>query len=178
MALKATIYKAGINIADMDRQFYSDHTLTLARHPSENETRLMARLLAWILNADEALVFTKGLSADDEPEIWRKDPGGDIEQWIEVGLPDERRLKKACGRAEQVILYAYAERQAQVWWQQNQSALARLRNLEVWLLNDQVMDQLAPLCERTMRLQATIQDGEVWLSDETQNIAIKALRWQ
>jgi uncharacterized protein YaeQ len=178
MALKATIYKAIINISDLDRQLYLDHTLTLAKHPSENETRLMARLFAWILNANETLSFTKGLSADDEPEIWRKDPGGDIEQWIDVGLPDERRLKKACSRSEQVLLYVYGERPAQVWWQQNKSALARLRHLQVWLLSDAVMAQLTPLCERTMRLQATIQDEEIWLSSDTQNVALKVERWQ
>lgn len=94
MALKATIYKATLNIADMDRHFYCDTTLTLAQHPSETEQRMMLRLLAWICHADERLVFTKGLSAEDEPEIWRRNDHNGLEMWIELGLPDEKRIKR------------------------------------------------------------------------------------
>ncbi|BFO11520.1 hypothetical protein GGER_40300 [Serratia rubidaea] len=94
MALKATIYKATVNIADMDRHFYHDAALTLAQHPSETEQRMMLRLLAWICHADERLTFTKGLSADDEPELWQRNDHNGLELWIELGLPDEKRLKK------------------------------------------------------------------------------------
>ena len=108
MALKATIFKAVLNIADLDRGVYLDANLTLARHPSETDLRLIVRLLAWALNAHDDLAFTKGLCADDEPELWLKNLHGGIEHWIEVGLPDERRLKKGCNRSEQVTLYTYA----------------------------------------------------------------------
>ena len=176
MALKATIYKAMINVADMDRQQFLDQTLTLARHPSETEARLMVRLLAWILYADENLTFTKGLCADDEPELWRKDAGGDIELWIELGLPDERRLKKAVSRAKEVVLFAYGDRPAQVWRQQIR--LAQWPSLHVLFINDDTLEQLTTLCERGMRLQATIQDGELWLSGEAQQVTLKPEIWQ
>ena len=99
MALSATICKADLNIVDMDRHYYQQHSLTVAQHPSENDERLMIRLLAFALHADEFLSFTKGLSTDDEPDLWQKSLSGEIELWIELGLPSEKRLKKACGRA-------------------------------------------------------------------------------
>ena len=178
MALKATIYKATINVADMDRQHYQDQTLTLACHPSETETRLMVRLIAWMFYADESLVFAKGMDDSEEPALWRKDDCGVIKLWIELGLPDERRLKKAASRAEQVILIVYAERSAKVWWTQNQRNLAMLRNLQVLFLDDDTLTQLMPLCARVMRLQATIQDSELWLSSDTRQAAIKPEVWQ
>ncbi|MGL4667166.1 MAG: YaeQ family protein [Saezia sp.] len=178
MALKATIYKAIINVADMDRQHYQDQTLTLACHPSETESRLMVRLVAWVLYADESLVFTKGLDDSEEPALWRKDDCGYIKLWVELGLPDERRLKKACSRAEQVILIAYGERPAKVWWGQNQRNLGMLRNLQVLFIDDAALAQLVPLCARAMRLQATIQDGELWLSSDTQQATLNPEAWQ
>lgn len=178
MALKATIYKAIINVADIDRQHYQDQTLTLACHPSETETRLMVRLVAWMLYADELLVFTKGLDDSEEPALWRKNDCGVIKLWIELSLPDERRLKKASSRADQVILIAYGERPAKVWWAQNQRSFAMLRNLQVLFFDDNTLAQLVPLCTRAMRLQATIQDGELWLSSETQQVALKPEVWQ
>ncbi len=178
MALRATIYKATINIADMDRQHYQDQTLTLACHPSETETRLMVRLVAWILYADESLVFAKGLDDSEEPALWRKDDSGVIKLWIELGLPDERRLKKAASRAEQVVLIVYGERAAKVWWGQNQRNLAMLRNLQVLFLDDDTLTKLITLCARLMRLQATIQDGELWLSSDTLQATVRPEIWQ
>ena len=99
MALKATIFKADLHIADMARNYYAEHALTVARHPSETDERMMARILAFALNADERLAFGKGLSDADEPDLWQKDLTGAIEHWIEVGQPDEKRLLRACGRA-------------------------------------------------------------------------------
>lgn len=104
MALKATIYKAAVNIADLDRFFFYDACLTLAQHPSETEQRMMLRLLAWICHVDENLRFTKGLCADDEPEIWLCDDTLALQLWIELGLPDERRIKKACNQSPHVVL--------------------------------------------------------------------------
>ncbi|CAE1149257.1 YaeQ family protein [Serratia sp. Tan611] len=178
MALKATIYKATVNIADMDRHFYHDAALTLAQHPSETEQRMMLRLLAWICHADERLTFTKGLSADDEPELWQRNDHNGLELWIELGLPDEKRLKKACNQSPCVVLYAYGERAAQVWWQSMQSKVAAYRNLSIRFLNDEQLTRLAALANRNMTLQATLQEGTIWLSDAQSSLEIQFAEWQ
>ncbi|KAG0194315.1 hypothetical protein DFQ28_000561 [Apophysomyces sp. BC1034] len=162
MALKSTIYKAELQIADMDRHYYADHPLTIARHPSETDERMMARLLAFVLYAHERLEFCKGLSDTDEPDLWQKDLTGAIERWIEVGQPDERRIAKASSRAGDVVVLAYAGRPSRIWWEQVRGKVERLRNVTVLSLADSVADALAALAERTMRLQCTIQDGDAW----------------
>lgn len=166
MALKATIFKADLQLSDLDRGYYASHALTLARHPSETDERMMARLLAFALNAHERLAFGRGLSTEDEPDLWRHDLTGAIEQWIDVGLPDERRLRKASGRAREVRVYAYGGRATELWWAQNGTALGRLPNLRAWSLPPAGMAALTALAERTMRLTCTIQDGQVWLGSE------------
>jgi len=163
MAIKSTIYKAELQIANMDRHYYADHGLTIARHPSETDERMMVRLLAFALNANERLEFCKGLSDVDEPDLWRTDLTGRIEQWIDVGQPDDRRLLKACGRADQVWLCVYSGRVADLWWQPIRGKLERARNLTVISLAEGVAAALAKLAQRTMRLQCTIQDGQVWI---------------
>ncbi len=178
MALKATIFKSSLNVADMDRGVYLDAQLTLARHPSETDERLMVRLLAWGLNADPALEFTKGLSADDEPDIWLKHLHGGIQHWIEVGLPDERRLKKACNQSDRVTLYTYAGRGAQLWWQQNQPQLARLGNLSVINLDESFTRALAARAARAMQWQLTVNEGQLWLSDGEQTLELTPGCWQ
>ena len=130
MAIKATIFKATLQIADMDRHYYAEHALTLARHPSETDERMMVRLLAFALYAGDALAFGKGMNSDDEPDLWQKDLTGAIERWIEVGLPDERVIRKACGRAAQVVVVSYG-RAADIWWNENRDKLQRLDNLTV-----------------------------------------------
>ena len=162
MALNATIFKADLQIADMDRHYYQSHGLTIARHPSETDERMMVRVLAFARHAHEALAFAKGLSDTDEPDIWQKDLTGAIELWIEVGQPDERRIIKACGRAGQVFLYTYGHA-ANIWWNQVSSKLARLRNLTVVSLAPATTQALAELAERGMQLQCTVQDGDIWL---------------
>nr|WP_113865523.1 YaeQ family protein [Brenneria salicis]NMN92504.1 uncharacterized protein YaeQ [Brenneria salicis ATCC 15712 = DSM 30166]RBP64521.1 uncharacterized protein YaeQ [Brenneria salicis ATCC 15712 = DSM 30166]RLM31306.1 hypothetical protein BHG07_05585 [Brenneria salicis ATCC 15712 = DSM 30166] len=178
MALKATVYKATINIADMDRHFFHDASLTIAQHPSETEQRMMLRLLAWIGHADENLRFTKGLSADDEPEIWLRNDTMELELWIELGLPDERRLKKACNQSRSVVLYAYSERAAQVWWQNIADNVAGYKNLTIRFLDDRQLAQLATLVQRNMTLQATLQEGTIWLSDDKNSLEITFADWQ
>jgi len=173
MALKATIFKAELHIADMERNYYANHTVTMARHPSETDERMMVRLFAFALHADEFLSFGKGLSADDEPDLWQKDLTGVIDLWIEVGLPDEKRVRKACGRARQVMIYSYGGRSADIWWTQNQDKINRLNNLSVINLSTVSSQGLAKLAERTMQLQFTIQDGQVWLSDQEETIQIE-----
>jgi len=165
MAQKATIFKVTLHIADMDRQYYADHPLTIARHPSETDERMMIRLLAFALNASDALEFTKGLSTDDEPELWAKTLTNDIDLWVELGLPDEDRLRKACNRSEQVILYTYGGRAVPVWWEKHHSKLARFGNLQVIDLPSEQTIELADMVQRSMDLQINIQDGEVTITD-------------
>jgi len=165
MALGATVFKADLQVADMDRGYYNDHALVLARHPSETDERMMVRLMAFALNASETLVFGRGLSAEDEPDLVRKDLTGQIELWIEVGLPAEKVVRKACGRAAQVQVYAYGGRSVDLWWKQVGPGLARCRNLEVLELLPAVTQPLAQLARRGMKLQCSIQDGHAWLTD-------------
>ncbi|WP_437886895.1 YaeQ family protein [Phytobacter sp. V91] len=178
MALKATIYKATVNVADLDRNQFLDATLTLARHPSETQERMMLRLLAWLKFADERLQFTRGLSAEDEPEAWLRNDHLGIDLWIELGLPDERRIKKAWSQSQDVALFTYNDRAAQIWWQQNQSKLAGFKNLSIWYLDDEQLAKLSAFATRTMTLQATIQDGTIWLSDAQNNLEIQFTGWQ
>ena len=177
MALKATIFKATLNIADMDRHYYADHQLTIAQHPSESEERMMVRLLAFALNASDTLQFTRGLCVDEEPELWQKNDMGDIQLWIELGQPDEKRIKKACKQAEQVTVYCYHPRSAPVWWQQMEKALREFSNLNVYFLADDTLTQLASLASRNMQLQCTIQEGDIWLSDDAQGHNIILEKW-
>lgn len=163
MALKSTIFKITLQIADLDRGYYATHALTLARHPSETDERMMVRVAAFILHAGEDLEFGKGLSTDDEPDLWRKDMTGAIDTWIEVGLPDEKRLRRACGRSRQVSVLAYGGRTAVQWWEQNRSSLARLEKLSVWHLPPAQTEAMAALVARTMQLNCTVQEGEIWL---------------
>ena len=129
MALKSTICKAELGIADLDRGHYRDHALTVARHPSETDERMMIRVLAFALHADDDLAFGRGLSADDEPDLWRRDLTGAIEQWIDVGLPDERDVRKACGRAREVSVLAYGGRAVDLWWASARAKLERQERL-------------------------------------------------
>ena len=172
MALKATIFKAQIGIADMERGYYGDHALTLARHPSETDERLMLRIAAFALNAHERLEFGKGLSEEDEPCLWRKTLTGNIESWIEIGLPDSKRLRKACGRADQVTVYAYG-RGAEMWWKETGGDLARHANLSVWSLPVEASKTLAELADRNMRLQFTLQEGVMFVTDEKQSVQLE-----
>jgi uncharacterized protein YaeQ len=176
MALKATIYKADLSIADMTRNYYADHSLTLARHPSETDERMMVRLLAFVLYAHEDLGFGKGLCVDDEPDLWRKDLTGAIQLWIDVGHPDEKWLRKACNRSEQVVLVNYGGRGSEIWWEQNKTALSRLDKLSVINLPTESVDELRSLANRTMRLQCTVQDGQVMITDGTRTAHIEPLK--
>jgi uncharacterized protein YaeQ len=163
MALKATIFKAELQITDMDRQYYQDHALTIARHPSETDERMMVRLLAFARHADPALYFGKGLSEVDEPDLWKKDLTGAIDLWIEVGQPDEKRLLKACGRAAQVVVYSYSSNSS-IWWSQISSRVERAKNLTILNLPSASSLAMARLAQRNMQLQCMIQDGQLWLT--------------
>jgi uncharacterized protein YaeQ len=164
MALKSTIFKAELQVSDLDRGHFETHALTIARHPSETDERMMVRLLAFALDADERLAFGRGLSSEGEADLAQVDLTGAIDLWIDVGLPDEREVRKAAGRAARVKLYLYGGRAASLWWRENEAALARLDNVAVLEVPEDVSRDLAGRAERTMRSDCTIQEGEVWWS--------------
>ncbi len=161
MAEKSTILKVALEVADVDRGYYGSHALTLARHPSETDERTMVRLLAFALFAGERLEFGRGLSTQDEPDLWRKDLTGTIELWVDVGLPEERAVRRACGRAREVVVVAYGGRAVDLWWKENGASLERSRNLSVISIPLAVSQALAERTARTMDLQVNVHEGEV-----------------
>ena len=160
MALKATIFKANLHVSNIDLGYYQTHSLTLARHPSETDERMMVRLLAFAQHANDKLSFCTGLSDQNEPDLWQKDFTDAIDLWIEVGQPDEKRLLRACGRSEQVVVYSYGS-SADIWWEQIKKKLTRTRNLTIVKLPADCTQALAKLAERSMQVQCMIQDGEL-----------------
>ncbi|MBL6751860.1 MAG: YaeQ family protein [Nevskia sp.] len=174
MALKATIHKALLQVADMDRNYYGDHALTVARHPSETDERMMLRLVVFALHAHEHLEFGRGLSDSDEPDLWRKDLTGRVQEWIELGQPDERTLLKACGRADRVWVYGLGAAFAQ-WWKAAAPKLERAQNLEVRRIAVTGATPLAALAQRSMQLQCTIQERQIWLADGARSVEME---WQ
>ena len=173
MALGANIFKAQINISDMDRHYYQSHALTIAQHPSENDLRMMIRVLAFCLNAHEQLSFTKGLSTQEEPDLWQKSLSDEIELWIELGQIEEKRLRQACGKGQKVIIYTYNDKQAGPWYSQMESTFARHSNLDVFHVSSESAEQLAKLAQKNMDLQVSIQDGEVFISSEELSVTVK-----
>jgi uncharacterized protein YaeQ len=176
MALKSTIYKAQLQVADMDRGVYGDHALTLALHPSETEERMMVRLLAYALNAPKddhrgKLEFARGLSDTDEPDLWQHDLSGVLVHWVEVGHPDERRMLRAAARAEQATFIAYAA-STPVWWAGVKNKLTRTERLAVWQLPADQSQALAALAQRSMQIQITVQDGTVWCHGSEVNVEL------
>lgn len=165
MALKATIFKAELQVSDLDRHYYQEHQLTIARHPSETDERMMVRVLAFALNADARLTFGRGLSSEDEADLCTTDLTGALDHWIDVGLPDERRVLKAASRANRVSIYAYGSA-VPVWWKPLEGKLARNDKISVYAFEPDATQALAAWAQRTMRLQCTIQDRHVWLGDE------------
>jgi uncharacterized protein YaeQ len=180
MALKATIHKANLQIADMDRNVYGDHSAVIARHPSETDERMMIRILAFALNvpADDhggALDFAKSLWDTDEPDLWQKNLTGEIVQWIDVGQPDDRRLMKASGRAERVVVYGYSA-STLIWWNAIKTKLTRAKALHVWHIDAAQSQALAALAQRSMQLQVTVQDGTVWISEGERSVEVTPQR--
>jgi uncharacterized protein YaeQ len=173
VALKATIFKAELAIADIDRGYYRDHAVTLARHPSETDERMMVRLLAFALYAGDALEFGRGLSAEDEPDLVERDLTGAVERWIEVGLPDERAVRKACGRSREVVVLAYGGRAAELWWEAARATLERQERLAVREVPPEASAALAAMADRTMRVNVTIQEGHVLVADAERSVAVE-----
>jgi uncharacterized protein YaeQ len=165
MALKSTVFKADLQLADLDRNYFSDYALTIAQHPSETMERVMIRLLAFALFASEDLRFGRGLSNEDDASLWEIDPGGVTRLWIDVGLPDETRIKKACSRSDQVVVLSYGGRASDLWWQQQANPLARYKNLTVLQILPEDSEKLVAVANRTMKLSWTIQEGMLYLAE-------------
>ena len=178
MALRATIHKAELHISDGDRYYYASHPLTIAKHPSETDERMMIRLIAFALNAQEHLVFTKGLSDTDEPDIWVKDLTGAINLWIDIGQPEERRILKACGRSDQVAVYCYAGNTSKLWWDGIKNKLERARNLSIVAIPEEQSKALIALVERSMIIHINIQDGEMLVSADQGQVTVVPEIWK
>jgi uncharacterized protein YaeQ len=172
LALKSTVFKVSLQVNDLDRHYYQTHALTLAQHPSETDERVMVRLLVFALHADEALQFGRGISSE-EPDLWRKDLTGQIELWIEIGQPDEQNLRRACGRARQVVVYTYSGGSAQVWWNKAQSVLETSKNLTVIDIASSSSKTLAAVAQRGMELQCLIQDEQIQMMTASEIIPIE-----
>ncbi|MEO6855839.1 MAG: YaeQ family protein [Rhodoferax sp.] len=186
MALKSTIFKANLQIADIDHGYYADHALTLARHPSETDERMMIRLVALALQAhqlqsvlggDGVLAFGAGLSNPDDPDLSLRDYTGRTRLWVEVGQPEDKPLIKACGKADQVLLYCFSH-SAEIWWRGMESKLSRPQNLQVWRVPTDASQALAALAERSMQLQATVQEGALTLGSEKGSVEVECVRWK
>ncbi|MEZ5660770.1 MAG: YaeQ family protein [Burkholderiaceae bacterium] len=165
MALGATVHRLRLDVADIDRAVYDQHVLTVARHPSETEERMMIRVLAFAMYADPSLQFGRGLSTDDEPDLWLHSDDGQLRSWIDVGLPEERRLRRASGRAQRVVVIAFGGNRVDVWWQRNRAAMTQLASLTVWSVPPEESAQLTALASRSMRLSVTLQEGSLLFSD-------------
>jgi len=165
MALGATIHKLQVSVSDIDRNHYADHVLTLAQHPSETTDRFLVRILAFLFDADEKLLMTRGISSSDEPDLWQHSDDGQIEHWIEAGLPEAARVKKASHRAQRVTVYCYGDRKTDIWWQQNRDVLTAIDNLAIVLIPSDAIAALQPLLNRHMKWQATLQDNTAWIGD-------------
>ncbi|MEP1588579.1 MAG: YaeQ family protein [Tateyamaria sp.] len=178
MALKSTIYKVELSVSDMDRHYYETHKLTIAKHPSETDERLMVRILAFALNAHEQLEMTKGLSTDDEPDIWQKSLSGELELWVALGLPSDKVVRQSCGKADKVIVYPYGGRTAEMWWDKIKDSTTRFGNLEVTNLPENDTLELAKLASRAMKLQVNIQDGDVMVSVDDSIVYLTPVIWK
>lgn len=176
MALKATIYKASLQLSDLDRNHYSDRELTLARHPSETDERMLIRLLALALNEPDdedhgALEFARDMWDADEPALWQKDFTGQMMHWIEVGQPDERRMLQCSARSQRTSVYSFASSTAQ-WWNGVRDKINRARNLTIWQIPATQSQALAALANRSMKLDVTVQDGAVWMGDGERSLEV------
>lgn len=178
MAQNATIHKVELSVCDMDRHYYETHKLTVAKHPSETDERLMVRIVAFALNAHEHLEMTKGLSTDGEPDIWQKSLSGELDVWVALGLPSEKVMRQSCGKAEKVIVYPYGGRTAEMWWDKVKNSTTRFDNLQVINFAETDTGALAKLASRAMKLQINIQDGEVMVSVDDGIVYVTPVKWK
>jgi uncharacterized protein YaeQ len=178
MAQKATIYKVELSVSDMDRHYYETHNLTVAKHPSETDERLMLRILAFALNAHGQLEFTKGISTDDEPDIWQKSLSGELELWVELGLPGEKIVRQSCSKANEVIVYCYGGTTAELWWEKIKNSTTRFDNLQVTNFSKKDTSELGKQARRSMKLQVNIQNCDVMVSVDGSIVYVTPVKWK
>jgi len=178
MAQKAIIYKVELSVSDMDRHYYETHNLTVAKHPSETDERLMVRILTFALNAHDQLEFTRGISTDDEPDIWQKSLSGEIELWVALGLPGEKIIRQSCGKANEVIVYCYGGRTAEMWWEKIKNSTTRFNNLQIINFSKKDTSELEKHVSRLMKLQINIHDGDVMVSVDGSIVNVMPERWK
>jgi len=164
MALSATIYKFDIDLSNMDRNRYESVSQHIALHPSETQERMVMRLLAYCANMHDQLSFTKGLSSDTEPDLWQKSYSDEIELWIELGLPDVKRIKKAASISKQVKLYVYGGQNVGQWWKLVQKDCQKFSNVDVYRFDLESVSKFSSQLARSMRISVMIQDGLITFS--------------
>lgn len=175
MALPSTVYRANLHLSDMDRGYYAEHALTLARHPSETEERLMVRLFGFLMAASEYLEFGRGLSCVEDPDLMERDLTGRIIRWIDVGQIDLKRAKRALSQADDVWLLSYGSRSTDVWWTKEGPDLRKLERLRIFRLSADDCAALGQLCARNMSLQVMVQDGEFSIAAGDDMITLRPL---
>ncbi|HMS26390.1 MAG TPA: YaeQ family protein [Burkholderiaceae bacterium] len=185
MAIKSTIFKANLSIADIDNSYYADHAFTLARHPSETDERMMIRLAAMAFQAhqlqtvcggDGTLAFGAGLSDPNDPDVYLRDYTQATRLWIEVGAPEEKPIMRACGKSDMVMVYCF-NHAAEVWFKAIENKVNRAKNLQIWRIPTAQSQELAKLANRSMQLQATILEGTLTLDDGKHSAAVECVRW-
>jgi len=176
MAIGATIYKANLNLSNLNSHHYADYNLTIAKHPSENETRLMCRLIAFLHAAHADLELTKGISSVDEPDLWQRDLTGNIVHWIELGLPDEKRIRQASGKAEQVSIYTYHDNKADLWLDKNRASLSANKKVKVFHINVEGDASIEQLLAKSMQLSCVIEEDQMHLSDAQNHIGVQVVQ--
>ncbi len=172
MAIKSTVFKVQLTVSDMNRNYYADHALTLARHASETDVRLIVRVLVFALNAHERLEFAKGLADAEEPDLWQKDLTGMIEHWIDLGQPTEKRVRQSCSKARKVSVYTYNKLGAASWFETIRETAARFRQLSVLHLTLPPDAEVEAMVDRSMKFSCTIQDEQILLSSDAATLTV------
>ena len=170
-----TVCKARLSIADIDRQYYQSHQLTLAQQSSETIRKSMMRLVAYIYNANESLSIRKQQWHHDQPELIEQSDNNEIKLWIDLGQPNFKRVKKACKLSRNVIVYTYNKQHSESWWNKNKGKLNQFQNLEVYAIN---ADELEKLNNKRMHLNCTLQDGDLQINDGETNLIIEREKLQ
>ena len=175
MALKPTLYKVELQLVDTDRDVYDSCNFTLTQPPSEKQARMMVRLMVFALNYNRDLKFTKGLSSQDEPDIWQISPSLQVESWIEVGQASPERMRKGVSRAPKVLLYAFGS-ETDIWWQKNSEAFAALPHIEVYRFKHQQIEQLVDLVAKKMQITVSISEGELYINSGSAEVHLDLIK--
>ncbi len=164
----STIYKAFVELSNLNSHTYESFNLTMAKHPSENESRMMYRLVSYLHESNKNLEFTRGLSSTDEPEVWEKGASGEVIHWIEMGEPDEKRIRKVCGKSQKVTIYTYNQNTAHLWFEKIKNKLIGNQKVKIYHIQNQ--EDFEVLINRSMKLDCLIEDQSLYLSDELNRI--------